>query len=107
MNTMSLQLGQVSAATTVTMPCNFGLHMRVAVQIITAARRYRARLLICHGRSCVDSQSICGVMSLGVRKGQRVLIKAEGPEANKAIQGLKSLFSDVKALCPEVNASGA
>ncbi|RSM36188.1 HPr family phosphocarrier protein [Amycolatopsis balhimycina DSM 5908] len=71
-----------------------GLHARPAKLLVEAAARQPVPVKI--GRSedkLVDAASILGVMALGVRGGEEVLITAEGEGAESAVAEIAELLA--------------
>lgn len=73
-----------------------GLHARPASELVKLANSFSSELQLVYDGKEVDLKSIMGVLSLGVRRGTTVLVKAHGEdslEAMKAIQKLLESFS--------------
>ncbi|WP_410586260.1 HPr family phosphocarrier protein [Amycolatopsis sp. lyj-23] len=71
-----------------------GLHARPAKLLVEAAARQPVPVKI--GRSeeqLVDAASILGVMALGVRGGEEVLVTAEGEGAAEAVAEIAELLA--------------
>jgi phosphoenolpyruvate---glycerone phosphotransferase subunit DhaM len=88
----------ISAATTLTIANKAGLHMRPANLFIQTAQRFtstiRARNLDRPERPEGDVKRILDVMKLGVAPGQRIEVRAEGDDAQAAIDALTQLVSE-------------
>lgn len=65
-----------------------GLHARPAAQFVQKAGQFDSKINIVFEEKEVNAKSIMGVMSLGVGKGNQILIKAEGDDESEAIQEL-------------------
>lgn len=65
-----------------------GLHARPAAALASAARRFRAEVLVETGTSMASARSIVGLLSLGVVHGEVVRLRATGPDAGKALAAL-------------------
>lgn len=76
-----------------------GLHARPAALFTKAAAASGVRPTIATaGGAPVDAASILMVMSLGVRHGDEVVLAAEGPDADAALDDLAALLaSDLDA----------
>lgn len=59
-----------------------GLHARPAAKLAAMAALYDAEITVDNA----DAQSVLGLMSLGKRQGDTVVVDATGPEADKAIR---------------------
>ena len=65
-----------------------GLHARPAAQFVQKAGQFESKINIIHDGKEVNAKSIMGVMSLGVGKGNKITIKAEGSDSKEAVQEL-------------------
>lgn len=68
-----------------------GLHMRPAMQFVDVASRYGADISVNNGETEVDAKSIMQMTMLAATCGTRLTIKAEGDDAEKALNDLKEL----------------
>ena len=69
-----------------------GLHARAAGLMVRMANRYEAEISIEKDGMVANAKSIMGVMMLAATVGSRVRIRAEGPEARKAVRALGRLI---------------
>lgn len=68
-----------------------GLHARPASLFVQTAAQFQAKIEVSgHGR-WTDAASIIGVLSLGLRQGDTITIRASGPDAQAAITALSEL----------------
>jgi phosphocarrier protein HPr len=69
-----------------------GLHARPAAQFVQTAARFKGTTVkvSANGKE-IDAKSILAVMGLGARSGDELTLKAEGPEAEAAVQALVAL----------------
>lgn len=78
-----------------TVECEGGLHLRVAAQIVKAARRHQSRLHVtCEGCSRANACSIMELLTLGASRGTPLEIVAEGPDEDAALQALSEVFEE-------------
>ena len=70
-----------------------GLHARPAALFVQAANRFACRVTVKRGRKIVDGKSIMGLLTLAARRGARIAIVADGPDAAKAVEQLSALVS--------------
>lgn len=82
----------MSATRTVTVASSQGLHARPAKLFVEAAQGTGAQVSIAKGDKSVNAASILGVMSLGVEKGDEVLLTAEGEGAEAALDTLEEFL---------------
>jgi phosphocarrier protein len=70
-----------------------GLHARPAAEIVKTAARYSADVTIARDDVEVNGKSIMGVMMLAAEYGSTVKLKAEGADADAALEALAALIS--------------
>ena len=79
---------------TVTIASSVGLHARPAALFVEAATNSGLDVEIARpGEDAVDATSILGVMALGARYGEEVVLSAEGDGADAALDSLVELLS--------------
>ncbi|GAA1257230.1 HPr family phosphocarrier protein [Oryzihumus leptocrescens] len=82
------------AQRTVTIASSVGLHARPAALFVQAATATGLPVQIGRdGEDAVDARSILGVMALGARHGESVVLTADGDGADAALDGLVELLS--------------
>lgn len=70
-----------------------GLHARAAARLTQTASGFRSEIWLTRNARRVNAKSIMGVMMLAAGKGARVLIEAEGTDAEAAIAALQALVA--------------
>lgn len=66
-----------------------GLHARPAALFVQTAKRFeKTRIEVTKDGVTRDAKSILGVLTLAVTQGTTITLRAEGPEAEEAIQAL-------------------
>ncbi len=70
-----------------------GLHARPAAEIVKTAGRFTADVTIARDDVEVNGKSIMGVMMLAAEYGATVRLKAEGPDADGALDALAALIA--------------
>jgi phosphocarrier protein len=79
---------------TVTIASSVGLHARPAALFVQAATATGLPVHINKvGEEPVDARSILGVMALGAKHGEEVVLTADGEGAEAALDGLVALLS--------------
>ncbi|MDQ1483210.1 MAG: phosphocarrier protein HPr [Actinomycetota bacterium] len=79
---------------TVTIASSVGLHARPAALFVQAATATGLPVLISKaGAEPVDARSILGVMALGAKYGEEVLLTADGEGSDAALDELVALLS--------------
>ena len=68
-----------------------GLHMRPAMQFIDLASRFDSEISVSNGPTTADGKSIMQMSMLAATCGTRLEIRAEGLDADKAVEALREL----------------
>ncbi|HET7600567.1 MAG TPA: HPr family phosphocarrier protein [Gemmatimonadales bacterium] len=71
-----------------------GLHARPAAQLVKLASTFDSEIVLCKDGLEVNAKSIMGVMMLAAECGSRIVIRASGPDAERAVQALGALVAD-------------
>jgi phosphotransferase system HPr (HPr) family protein len=69
-----------------------GLHARPAALFVQEANRFTSEIYVEKDGKTVNAKSIMGIMSLAISKGTDVIIRAEGPDAEHAVEKLAALI---------------
>ena len=75
----------------VTVLNSVGLHARPATYFIQKANSYKSSLWVECGDRRANAESLLGILSLGITKGTRITIVADGADEADAIEGLANL----------------
>lgn len=75
----------------VTVVNKYGLHARPAMQFVDLANRFPCRITVSNGSEEFDAKSIMQVMQLAATKGSVLTVKAQGKDAQQAVQSLHDL----------------
>ena len=70
-----------------------GLHARPAAMFVRIASRYRSEIWVSKEGEEVNGKSIMGLMMLAAGQGSKLRIRAEGPDASKAVEELEELIN--------------
>jgi phosphocarrier protein HPr len=70
-----------------------GLHARPAAQMVRLANRFSSDIEICKDGVGVNGKSIMGVMMLAAERGSSITIRADGPDAEQAVDALADLVA--------------
>jgi phosphotransferase system HPr (HPr) family protein len=70
-----------------------GLHARPAAQFVKTAKRFSSEILVLKGERQANAKSSLKIMTLGARKGDTLTIRAEGDDAQEAVDALVKLIS--------------
>ncbi len=71
-----------------------GIHARPAAEIVKTAARFRSEITIIRDDMEVNGKSIMGVMMLAAECGAEIIIRAEGEDADAAIEALAALIAN-------------
>ena len=71
-----------------------GLHARAAAKLTHIASGFQSDIWLSRSGRRVNAKSIMGVMMLAAGKGSKVMIEAEGADADKALATLTALIGD-------------
>ncbi len=71
-----------------------GLHARAAAKLTQVASGFTAELWLSRNGRRVNAKSIMGVMMLAAGKGSRVLIEADGEDAEGALAAVVRLIAE-------------
>lgn len=70
-----------------------GLHTRPAASFAEAAARFASEVRVAHGGREVDAKSVLLVLTLDVRQGDHIRLRATGPDAPDAVDALAALVA--------------
>lgn len=68
-----------------------GLHARPAAEIVKLAAKYQSNIVVIKDDLDVNGKSIMGVMMLAAECGSSITFRAEGPDAEQALDALAAL----------------
>lgn len=71
-----------------------GLHARASAKFVGVASRYQATIMVERKGLEVNGKSIMGVMMLAAGPGSEITIRAEGEDAEVAVQALLDLVAN-------------
>lgn len=71
-----------------------GLHARPAAEIVKAAARYKSNVTLSRDDLEVNGKSIMGVMMLAAEYGSMLTLRADGPDAQDAVDALAALIAN-------------
>ena len=70
-----------------------GLHARPAAEIVKAAAKFKSDITIVRDDVEVNGKSIMGVMMLAAEFGSTLQLRADGPDADQALDTLAKLVA--------------
>ncbi|HEY4218436.1 MAG TPA: HPr family phosphocarrier protein [Gemmatimonadaceae bacterium] len=71
-----------------------GLHARPAAEIVKLAAKFQSEITLVKDDLDVNGKSIMGVMMLAAECGSDITLRAEGPDADQALDALSTLVSN-------------
>ncbi len=77
----------------VTIVNRLGMHARPAAMFVRIASRYRGEIWVEKDGEQINGKSIMGLMMLAAGQGSKLVIRCEGPEADRAMQELEELIA--------------
>jgi phosphocarrier protein HPr len=70
-----------------------GLHARPAAEVVKAASKFKSEITIVREDLEVNGKSIMGVMMLAAEFGATLTVRANGPDAQQAVDAIADLIS--------------
>lgn len=86
------EMSDVKASRTVVVNNPQGIHARPADLIVRLAKQYQAKIEFVKDNYRVDGKSILNLMTLAAEQGTQLIIEADGPDAQAALDALAELF---------------
>ena len=71
-----------------------GLHARPAAESVKLAAKYRSEITISRDGTEVNGKSIMGVMMLAAECGASIVLRADGEDAEQAIDAIATLIAN-------------
>lgn len=81
-----------TASREVTVINKLGIHARPAAMFVKAANKFESNITVEKDGEQVNGKSIMGLMMLAAGQGSKLVITAEGHDAEAAVRELESLF---------------
>lgn len=78
----------------VTLKNHTGLHARPASLFVKVASRFNIDVKVLKDGKEYNAKSIIGILSMGAKKGDSILIQAEGNDSEEAVKALVKLVND-------------
>ncbi|MCU1668189.1 MAG: phosphoenolpyruvate-protein phosphotransferase [Blastococcus sp.] len=71
-----------------------GLHARPAARLVEEARRHESALRVVHAGAESALTSMIALLALGVRAGDEVVVRGDGPDSEDAVRAVAALLGD-------------
>jgi phosphocarrier protein len=70
-----------------------GLHARPAALFVQIANKFDARITVKNEQESVNGKSIMGILMLGAENGSKIVLEADGSDAELAIVELEKIIT--------------
>lgn len=70
-----------------------GLHARPAAMFVQIASKYNANVALQKGEERVNGKSIMGILTLGIEQNSKVILEADGDDADEVVVELTQLLT--------------
>lgn len=70
-----------------------GLHVRAAAMVVRTMTPFSSKVSIRAGASVADARSVLDLLTLSASKGTKIVVEAEGEDADKAVEVLGDLIA--------------
>lgn len=71
-----------------------GIHARPATKIVELANSFKSEIFIQRDNNKINAKSIMGILTLGAAYKTQIIISAEGPDENDAVDRIVKLFEN-------------
>ena len=89
-----IRLGEPAFQFEYTVTDPVGIHARPAGKLAETAWKYPCEITVCAGGKSASARSLIELMNLGAGQGSVLSVRAEGKDAEAAIQALKAFFQE-------------
>jgi multiphosphoryl transfer protein len=70
-----------------------GLHARPATTLVNLAKEFESEIRVRYGNQTANAKSLISLLKLGVEGGQTIRLMAEGTDADRALESLKTAIA--------------
>lgn len=78
----------------ITIRNKLGLHARPAMAFVDVASKFSSDIRVVKGKEAVDGKSIMQMLLLAATQGTKLMVHADGPDADQALDALDELVKD-------------
>lgn len=71
-----------------------GMHARAAALLVQIANKFKAKIILEREGKQVNGKSILGILTLACPKGSSLIVRAEGIDADKALEEIGRLIEN-------------
>ena len=86
-------MNEVKVSRTLVVQNPQGIHARPADLIVRLTRNYQAKIEFVKDNQRVDGKSILDLLTLAAVQGSELIVEADGPDAQAAIDAVAELFA--------------
>jgi len=88
----SVACGRRGVRRPVTIINKLGLHARAATRLVSCASAFEADVRLVRGARTVNAKSIMGVLTLAAAAGTELVVEADGPDEDQALEAIAALI---------------
>ncbi|RBP42870.1 HPr family phosphocarrier protein [Garciella nitratireducens] len=70
------------------------LHENVVTKFIQETNKFKSQIFVLKDGNRINAKSIMGLLASGISKGSKIILEANGPDEEKAIQALSILIEN-------------
>jgi phosphocarrier protein HPr len=78
----------------ITIVNKLGIHARPAALFAKAANQFKSDVFVEKDGETINAKSIMGLMMLAAGPGSKILVIAQGPDADEAVKAIERLITD-------------
>ncbi len=71
-----------------------GLHARAAAKMVQLSNEFSSSLIILFDGVEIDGKSILNILTLACPMGSEIVLRAEGPDAERLMEAMERLIND-------------
>lgn len=71
-----------------------GIHARPAGALVKVAKEFECTITVEKAGKAVEATKLMGLMSLGVKKGDTVIVAADGAGEEEALESMRAFFAE-------------
>lgn len=71
-----------------------GIHARPAAKLASVSSQYKSKISLARDGQNVNGKSVLGILTLACPYGSKITIKAEGADADEAVEALRKLIEE-------------
>ncbi|CAL4318563.1 HPr family phosphocarrier protein [Buchnera aphidicola] len=81
---------------TVEIQLSHGLHIRPAAKFVQEAKKFKSVITVTKNKKTANAKSLFKLQTLGIVKGSKLSISAEGEDEKKAVESLVKFITALK-----------